>query len=141
MSNLEEETIVSFKSIGGEEGVTLTLDQFSKGCKDITRALKNSSDEAGCIEETKPYEKYAKAFGEDAACNIVKKSVEELKELIAQDTKEISALKDEMEKNPAYVKAKQDLADLRGAFNDTVKPMKMAINLAVEDLNNWRSEE
>ena len=135
-----EDTMVSFSSNGGEYTQPITLVQFEKGTKIITKALKDSTGEAGCLEETKAYEKYFKAFGIEAANNITQKTVAELKELITEDTKEIARTKDEMEKNAEYIKAKQILADLRGAFNETVKPLKLAINLAVEDLNNWRSE-
>jgi hypothetical protein len=36
------------------------------------------------------------------------------------------------------MRAKEVLKDLVGAFNDTVKPMKAAIALAVDELNNGR---
>jgi thiaminase len=115
------------------DGASVTLNGVtldSKKIKDLGKKMKE--------DFSKPYIKYAKAYGEEAAQNIVQKTQDELDDLIAVNTKEIASIRDEMESNPEYMRAKEVLKDLVGAFNDTVKPMKAAIALAVDELNNGR---
>jgi hypothetical protein len=96
---------------------TKKLKQFVKNAETITALFKAET-------------KFIKKYGAEALETLKNKDKEALEKSIADSVRFIEETKEQLESSPKYQEVKEDLAALKGALNDTVKPHKDAIRLA-----------
>lgn len=83
----------------------------------------------------KLFKKVTKILGEQIVNETSTLSAQELKAVIVQSTQNIEEAREELEANPNYQRAKEDLTSLKAGYSEVKKINNARIQLAVSLLN------
>lgn len=91
------------------------------------------------IVDTKAFKAAQKLMGEKNASEFLKKSNEELKELLALNSVHIEEATQKTKQNDAYRKATETVADFKGALRESLKSCMVSSKLAAMILSSRKT--